>query len=466
MVGQVVSLGLFFFAQRAILSGLTTDQNGVLFLERRFADMVVLTLVDIGLNTTLLRLCSQFPERYQTWISNAIILRLSLWVIASICGLVYAMMLDYSLYNVAAWACYLLITSKSGLLRNTIEIHKRAEVQMASIVGTTILDALLFSILIYLWPSQLTPTNIITCYLLSAIPGFILTIFINRNVFNFSTIDFATCKMLVIQTLPLAVISVLSIVQERTDGLIFEFFSISAKEIGAYSAASTSISPAIIILPIMLSTALSPVIARLFTEDRRKAARYTETSLRYVFVISMFVVACSLGLSVLLIQVLTKNTYMEYLQYFQLYLLLSIPVYLLLVASDILSVTGATKQTLFSSVLIMIVSILSGLVLIPRFGGLGAIEAKILSSSIGTLFVLYTLAKRFETTVRFHKVLSAVLLLMIVVTCSVYLPRLMLWQTATLCAVIITGISAVVLRLVTMADVHLIRSMISYRFAK
>ena len=463
-IGQVVTLALFFIAQRIILSGISTEANGILFIERRFTDLVMLILIDLGLNATVLRLCTQQPERYRTWISSALVIRISLSLVATIVCLFYAVGVGYSIINVGVWSAYLLISSKSGLLRYSIELRMRAEVFMKTIVATSILDALLFAVLIFVFRKVLNPTSIILCFFFSAIPGFLLTIYFNRTVFSLSSVSRSSVWLLLKQTIPLFLASVVATTQERVDVFFLESF-VSLKEIGVYGAVSSSIAPFVSTVPVLIATILSPAIGRLFVTDRDQAIKYTLTSVRYVFLLSVCVGALSYGIAIALIFVVTNNTYTPYIHEFQMYLWISVPVYLLLVVSDLLVIFGSTKLALRGSILVAIVSIFAGLILIPVFGAIGAIETRIISAVLGAFYFLYALVSVLGTSINVGYVARCLVFVCIVILSSVILPLVAVWYVATALTVVIALVCAIVLRLVHRADVSLLQRMISHRLA-
>lgn len=62
MGAQAAVLLLVFFAQRIILTALTPEENGTLFLERRLTEMFVGLLADFGMNGVLLRRPRKSPS--------------------------------------------------------------------------------------------------------------------------------------------------------------------------------------------------------------------------------------------------------------------------------------------------------------------------------------------------------------------------------------------------------------------
>ncbi|MFN5877214.1 MAG: hypothetical protein ACK45E_13200, partial [Ignavibacteria bacterium] len=79
MGSHVAVLGFVFFAQRIILTQLTPEQNGTLFLERRLTELFVGLIADFGMNGLVLRRASQDRERLVEIVSSALWFRLILW---------------------------------------------------------------------------------------------------------------------------------------------------------------------------------------------------------------------------------------------------------------------------------------------------------------------------------------------------------------------------------------------------
>ena len=126
---QGLAMVVYFLAQRIILSTLTQEQNGLLFAERRMTDLMILMIVDFGLNGIAMRRMIQFPDRAREILSSVAAFRIALWVPASIITLIYASSAGYLLLDVALWSGFLMMTSRAGLLRYNYELPMRSNMR-------------------------------------------------------------------------------------------------------------------------------------------------------------------------------------------------------------------------------------------------------------------------------------------------------------------------------------------------
>ena len=380
---QGLILVLVFLAQRIILSTLTKEENGTLAFERRMTDLIVGIIVDFGMNGIIIRRVVQHPDRAPQIISSAIAFRLVMWIVATTASAGYALAAGYAVVDVVIWSLYLLIAARTTMLRYAAEAPYRTSSRFHVISILGVVDALLFTALIYVFRAQLTPFTVIAAYALSAIPGFTILVLLDRGRFiRPSFVKWGEIKTLVRESVP--VISAVALVglHIALDTFLLEWYG-TKRDLGVLSAVYTSIGPFLVILPQAVSLAVMPEIARLGITEvaRRRDIVLTIVRLLVVFTV---VIVCVAGPCIpVFIQMVSNGRYSaEYIQFF--WFLWTAPFVAIVVFSQELAITmGQQRYNMWLAVGLLTFTIVFGFALIPILNSYGAVLARLATVTAG-----------------------------------------------------------------------------------
>ncbi|MFH2018982.1 MAG: polysaccharide biosynthesis C-terminal domain-containing protein, partial [bacterium] len=218
-------------------------------------------------------------------------------------------------------------------------------------------------------------------YTIPAVLNFVYSAYFARKVFNLHygfLWDVKVFKLFIAFALPFAIAGIVGRLYSYSDSLIMSKL-LSNQELGWWSV-PYKITFAFQFIPVALSASIFPVMSSLYIEDKTKISALFEKSWRYLF---MIVFPLSFGLFVLAEPAIIKLYRADYFA--------SIPVLQILVISLIFGflslITGAllnatnkqrTQTTLLA--VCLAVNIIINLILIPRWGIMGAATAALTSN--------------------------------------------------------------------------------------
>lgn len=380
---QILTLLLVFVAQRIILSSLDPVSNGTLFLERRLTEVIVGILADFGMNGIVVRRVAQDPERAPQILASAFYVRLALWTLCSLLVGVAGLFSELAIADVILWAVYMLIASRTALLRYTLETRLRAASDFRLPSLFAVVDALLFVALIALWKDSLTPSVVIQAFVLSAIPGFIVLLAIDRRrSTSWAKASAAEMRAIVGEALPVVAATILIAVHDKIDAFLVESFSGRAN-VGTLGAAYTTLGPLLAVIPMAVSYAAMPDVARLLKSDESKGLDVAVGVMKHLLVISLIATSAATIIMPLFVNIVTKGRYLASLDVF-IWFVWSAPFVALLVYAQELSVALRRQGNLVRIATALVICTLGfGVLFIPVYASLGAVIAKIITSVIG-----------------------------------------------------------------------------------
>lgn len=391
MGSQAAVLVLVFFAQRYILSALTPSENGTLFLERRLTELFVGLLADFGMNGVVLRRAAQEPHRRLEIVASAAWLRIALWGCMTCIVAVYVLFTNGPLVDVLMWSTFLLIASRTTLLRYTLEIQHRASSRFVLPSVVALVDAVLFFALIWLFRDQCTPTSVIAMFLVSAVPGFIAVVLIGKGQALLpQNARLAEMRALIVESVPMLAFIVLWGFQDKVDAAILEMFA-SRSDVGVLGAAYTSLGPVISLLPQTLALVALPEISRLIQSDRRRAIGLTSGLIRLTLLASSAIAVVAIMMIPSFIAYVTGGRYINSVDVFSLFVWTAPCIGVLVLIQESLVAMGRQRETLWIALAMLIGTIAGGVVLVPQYQTYGSVMAKVLASVAGALVALAVL---------------------------------------------------------------------------
>lgn len=391
MGSQGAVLVLVFFAQRYILSSLTPTENGTLFLERRLTELFVGLLADFGMNGVVLRRAAQQPERRLEIIASAAWLRLGLWGLMTCAVMAYVWAMHGPLIDVLMWSTFLLISSRTTLLRYTLESQHRAVSKFVVPSLVALADAALFFVLVWTYRDQCTPTSVIAMFLISAIPGFFVVLLLSKGqalLPRFARMH--EMRTLVVESLPMLAYIILWGFQDKVDAAILELFA-TRSDVGVLGAAYTSLGPLISLLPQTLALVALPEISRLIQRDRQLAIGLTSGLVRLTLLASSAISVIAIMMIPSFIDYVTGGRYSNSVDVFSLFVWTAPCIGVLVLIQESLVAMGRQRDTLVIAIAMLLGTVVGGFLLVPEYQTLGSVMAKVVASVVGALVALAVL---------------------------------------------------------------------------
>lgn len=458
LAAQGISILSYFVAQRLILSTLTKEANGILFAERRMVEMFLIIAVDLGLNIIAVRRASQAHDQGGSHsgvvLSSVVAIRLLLTVPVVLFTLVYGLQAGYSLYDIAMWCTFCLLSSRVGMIRYLYEIPYRYSLRFIVPAFSAVLDATLFLTLLYYNAANLTPTVIIACYLGGVIPGFVMLVVLDRGQFiNFKNVRWKEMRSIAVEAIPVSGMIALSTIHDKIDTLMLGWWS-PHEQIGIYGAASISIAPIITIVPAVITLTFMPLLARLVVSNREECEKYVQVLIRGLTLLAVVVSAVSSILAPEVIQLMSNGRYAENTLHFALFLWLPMPIYIVTLALDAIVTLGFAKKSVLIGASLVLSTVIVGVLLIPMYAALGATVTKIASVCIGATTSLLLLKPMIAGGLNRRFVASLLTPIAVGITGFVILPLVMQrWIAAPLNGVLVI-LTALLVGLFSVADVR------------
>ncbi len=456
MGSQVAVLLLMFFAQRIILTALSPAENGTLFLERRLTELFVGLLADFGMNGVVLRRAAQHPDRRIEIVSSAAWLRIGLWALMTLCVGTYVIVTHGPLSDVLMWSAFLLIASRTTLLRYTLEIQHRAASKfiMPSIVALA--DAVLFFVLIWLFRDQCSASTVITIFLVSALPGFLVIASVNgAKALDPAQASKREMMAIIAESLPMLAYIMIWGFQDKIDAAILEYYA-SRADVGVLGAAYTSLGPVISLLPQTLALVALPEISRLMSADSSKAVGLASGLLRITLLCSVLLTVIAVALIPEFIQYVTGGRYSNSVEIFTLFVWTAPSIGVLVLIQESLVAMGRQRDTLWIACTMLVGTVLGGVLLVPALQTLGSVAAKVAASAAGAIVALLVLRRASENMLEGGLILRSVAFTVGVVLASYGMRALSVASSTYLLGMVVAGSGmAIVLRIV---QVHELRS--------
>ncbi|MBC8124495.1 MAG: polysaccharide biosynthesis C-terminal domain-containing protein [Candidatus Kapabacteria bacterium] len=457
---QGLVLVLALLAQRIILSTLTKEELGTLAYERRMTDLIVGIIVDFGMNGIIIRRVVQHPERAQHIISSAIAFRLVMWIVATAASAGYALASGYSVVDVMIWSLYLLIAARTTMLRYAVEAPYRTSSRFHVISILGVVDALLFTFLIYLFRTQLSPLTVIEAYALAAIPGFTILVLLDKGRFiRPSFVKWTEIKTLVRESIPVISAVALVSLHAALDTILLEWYG-TKRDLGVLAAIYASIGPFLVILPQAVSLTVMPEIARLGTADIERRSGIILTIVRLLVVLTVLIVSIAGPCLPAFIQLVSNGRYSaEHIQFF--WFLWTAPFVAILIFSQELAITmGQQRYNMWLAVGLLAFTIVFGFALIPMLNSYGAVLARLATLVAGAGICFVVLRRIVGEHLDLFLVLRICVVIAIGMVSTTWLSSHMSVSVAIIGSVASALVASVVMGLLVRSDIRFVNSLL------
>lgn len=446
MIGsQALVLGLMFVAQREILSTLSKEDNGILFFQRRIIDFLMVVLVDLGMNGVLIRRIVLEQDRASEILSSAFALRVCMALGVMILGGGISWYSGHSAVDAMVWAVFVFVSARTTLGRYILEAPYRTSGRYRLVSTAGVIDALLFTIGIWLIRDHLTPSLVILTYAVAALPGFILLYAVRSGIsLHLRNVSISEMRALVRESLPVVISVGLIAVHTTLDTMLVELFG-SARDVGILGAVNAAIGPFLVVVPQAVVLVFMPEVARRAgDEDRRNAS--IVAMLRVLVVFATCFAASSAPLLPTFVELVSAGRYSADITAF-VWFLWSAPMAAIILFVQELAITlGHQRRNVAIAGVLVVATVAFGMMWIPKLLSVGAVIARCCALAVGAFYCMWLLYRFMAKPVDLWLVVKVVGLIGSSVGVSIALSSAAWapWLAASATLVITIGIAFVV----------------------
>ncbi|NMC51810.1 flippase [Candidatus Kuenenbacteria bacterium] len=365
---------------------LGTEDTGKYVFALSFTTLFAI-FIDLGLASVLAREIAKHKEKTQNYLSNVIALKIPLAIITYICVAVMINILGYPALTknlVYLSGVIMFLDSFSMTFWAVMRGHQKLKYESLGIIGLQFITVGLGGLVLYFHLGL----------------EFLMLALMTGSLFN---LIFATIKMsrylkikiiphyepVVLKALfaigiPFALAGIFSRVYSSLDTVLLSVLRGDA-EVGWYSI-PTRVTGALQFLPMAFMAALFPAMSEYFVTDKEKLKKTFEKAMHYLMIISLPLAAGVIILAEpVVLKIYTENYYnsispLKILMVGLFFLFINYPVGYLLNAGN-----RQVTNTINSGVTVL-VSVVMNIVLIPKYGYIGAAI-----SSLASTFILFIL---------------------------------------------------------------------------
>ena len=330
-------------------------------------------------------------------LGSMLALRFGMAIFISIVVLVLTPILGYSLETrqlIMIMLVTLFISSRLMVVRSVGEAFLRGHNKYHLVALFAVVDALVFAGALYFYSDKILDLEgAVWIYSFCHIPGFLLLCGIiyrfGKSIDFKLKLDFQIIKGMLIEGFPLILSTAFLTIHSQADALLIDKLS-SAKEVSAYGAGMRVLT-AIIFLPAVFSAVIGPSVTQAtVTQDFEKMRPMIERSFRILLLIALFIaVSFSISSHFIVNILLGTNKYLDAAPLVMIFAWTFIPICFGTFITDIAIAEGRFWIPALYTAILMVVSILSDIILIPQYGALGAVIAKCIAVTIGSLTLLF-----------------------------------------------------------------------------
>jgi O-antigen/teichoic acid export membrane protein len=443
MIGsQALVLGLMFVAQREILSTLSKEDNGVLFFQRRVIDFLMVVFVDLGMNGVLIRRVVLEQNRASEILSSAFALRICMAIGVMILGASISYYSGYSIIDAMLWAVFVFVSARTTLGRYILEVPYRTSGAFRLVSAAGVIDALLFTLGIWLVRENLTPSTVILTYAVAALPGFLL-LYVSRSSvqLHLRHVSISEMRALVRESLPVVISVGLIAVHTTLDTMLVELFG-TARDVGILGAVNAAIGPFLVVVPQAVVLVFMPEVARRAGDTERRNVSIV-AMLRVLVVFATCFAASVVPLLPTFVELVSAGRYSPDINAFT-WFLWSAPMAAIILFVQELAVTlGHQRRSVAIASVLVVATGVFGIVWIPQMLSVGAVIARFCTLSVGAFYCVWLLYRFMAKPVDLWVVANVVILIGSSIGVSVFLSTMSIapWTAVGVTLVCTAGIA-------------------------
>ncbi|MDO9565589.1 MAG: flippase [Candidatus Desulfaltia sp.] len=334
-------------------------------------------ITDLGISLILIREISRDRAKADSFIGNAIIIKiiLSLFALSLACLIISFLHYPFNtklLIYIASLSFLLSFRSLYGLI---FQVNLRMEYPLLVNIVMNLLRLVLFLFLIFLKAPLFW---FIIVVLINIFPEFLLIRHLSRRFVRPKfEMNLGIWKYLFKESWPLALTAGFIMIYHRIDQLML-FQMKGAEAVGYYSAA-VGLPEALVIFPSAFMTSVFPLMSQYFQTSRQSLVQVYTLSFKYML---MFIIPIAVGTTLLsksLISLIYGESFLPSAPALSILIWAEVFVFYGLIHYEILISTNKQRVYLLFTSIGAVVNVILNLILIPRYGIVGASIATLIS---------------------------------------------------------------------------------------
>lgn len=377
-------LAFIYFSMIARMVGV--EDTGKYVFALSFTTLFAI-FIDLGLGPVLTREIAKFKDKSRQYLSNILALKIPLalvtyLIVAGMINILGYPQLTKSLVYISGIIMF--IDSFSLSFWAVLRGHQQLKYESLGVMGLQLITVTLGGLVLYF---ELGLTLLISALLVGSLFNLGLAIAMIKRRLKISIVPHyepQVLKLLFRIGIPFALAGIFSRIYTSLDTVLLSTLSGDAA-VGWYSI-PVKITLALQFLPMAFMAALFPAMSEYFVSNKEKLAKTFEKAMHYLMIISLPLAA---GIIVLAEPVILKVYTLEYLNSILPLKILMVSLFFLFINFPVGYLLNACNKQVTNTVnmgITVVVSVVLNIILIPRFGYVGAATTSLISTLI--LFTL------------------------------------------------------------------------------
>jgi len=386
---------------------------------------IILIIADFGLNTLLIREISRNKDKVKKYMSNALGIKIFLVILTVIVSYLYLNLMNYdSDIKIVTYfmVVFIILQSFTDLFYSAF----RAFEKMHYDASIKVLRMFILSLLIFVIMNNIRSIVFVALLfvLTEIVILFISVIIFIKNISQLSIeFDIKFSKSLLKKSSFFGLSLMVSMLFLFIDSVMLQNFRGSA-EVGIYTAVF-NILLGITFIPLMFANAVYPVFSRYFVNDKHLLKFAYKKSLQYMIILGFPI---SVGIFIYagnIINLIYGEGYGESIIVLKILCWFVFLVFMSLISGIALSSINRQRSRFITQGIFLITNIILNLILIPKYGVVGAAIATVISEVLFLLAYSY-LIKRYKIGLGFIKIgiltikplIASILMVLIIINIS------------------------------------------------
>lgn len=379
-----------FLAQRIVLSELSKVDNGVISYSVSICTAVFGIIVEAGLTSIAIRDIARHPERKEEYLRSLFTLRLFTSVVATVViGIIaYISYADHIMAMIYA-SLYMIIAGRTPMLRAVFEVEHRAEIRLSIVSLLSVVDILLYYLLLSFHHSHLQPQDVFLYQFLAAIPGFLILLLVRKGYRHAVIVrNTAAMREMLREARPLMILTLLLYSHIGIDSVALRIFA-PPDALGIFGASGNAALIGTIVFGVA-NAVFGPYLSRSWHQNPEQARHHIIRSLHGVALMLILAAAIAAVLNPWIIEIFTKGKYADNAFEFRLQYWASIIINLLQFGVLIVTSIGRQSQQVRIGLALIIGSLTMDYLLISQFQAAGLVYAKMVGNmlALGVFFAV------------------------------------------------------------------------------
>jgi len=365
---------------------LGTEDTGKYVFALSFTTLFAI-FIDLGLAAVLTREVAKYKEKTQDYLANIIALKIPLAVVTYLAVVVMINILGYPTLTknlVYISGVIMFLDSFTMTFWAVMRGHQKLKYESIGVVGLQLITVMLGVLVLYF---HLGLVFLMTALLCGSLFNLIFSIIKISQYLKIKIITHyepAVLKTLFIIGIPFALNGIFSRIYSSLDTVLLSILRGDA-DVGWYSIPS-KVTSALQFLPMAFMAALFPAMSEYFATDKERLRKTFEKAMHYLMIISLPLAA---GVIVLAEPVVLKIYTADYVNSILPLKILMVSLFFLFINYPVGYLLNAGNKQVTNTVIsgvTVLVSVISNIILIPKYGYLGAAVSSLVSTVV--LFIL------------------------------------------------------------------------------